>query len=149
MGEQAMWVDVRRCTGCGACAEVCPVGAIAMVDGKACVDEETCTGCEICMDVCPEGAIQPVIQGELVPAPKRSAPTVYRPAPLAQTAGAAVVVAGTGLVVRAAQALGRAVVRWLARRPEAAAGSPVRGSSRAGGGERGGGGGRRRRRRGG
>ena len=95
MGEQAMWVDERRCTGCGACAEVCPAGAIAMVDGKACVDEETCTGCEICMDVCPEGAIQPVIQGELVPAPKRSAPTVYRPAPLAQTAGAAVVVAGS------------------------------------------------------
>ena len=69
MDEQTAWVDVTRCTGCGACVEVCPVGAVALVDGKARVDEELCTGCGACVDACPEGAIQPVVQGELVPAP--------------------------------------------------------------------------------
>jgi len=150
MNTQKMWVDSDRCTGCGACVEVCPVGAIALVDGKARVDEEACTGCAACVDACPEDAIQPVVQGELVPIPVGARlPRPYRPSPLAQTAGTAVVVTGAGLVVKAAGALARAVGRWLTRRPEAGAGSPVRGTSPAGGGRRGGRGGRRRRRRGG
>ena len=81
MGTQTMWVDSDRCTGCGECVEVCPTEAMAMVDGKARVDEETCIGCGDCADECPEDAIQPVVQGELVPAPQRPAPTVYRPGP--------------------------------------------------------------------
>ncbi len=149
MDKQTVWVDVTRCTDCGACVEVCPVGAIALVDGKARVDEELCTGCGACVDACPEGAIQPVAQGELILAPERPAPTVYRPSPLAETAGAAIVVASTGLLMKAAGALARAAGRWLTRRPEAAAGSPVKDTSPAGGGGRGGRGGRRRRRRGG
>lgn len=117
MDKQMVWVDVARCTGCGECVKVCPAGAIALVDGKAHVYEEKCTGCGVCVDACPEGVIQPVVtvQGELVPAPERPAPTVYRPSPLAETAGAAVVVAGTGLLMRAASALARAVGRWLAQ----------------------------------
>jgi len=147
---QTVWVDVNRCTGCGACVEVCPTGAITLVNGKASVNETLCRGCGVCVDACPEGAIQPVLQGEMVPAVVgERAPRPYRPSPLVETAGAAVAVAGTGLVVRAAQALGRAVSRWLARRPDAAVGSSARGASPAGGGGRGGRGGRRRRRRGG
>jgi NAD-dependent dihydropyrimidine dehydrogenase PreA subunit len=115
MDGQTVWVDVTRCTGCGACVEVCPVGAIALVDGKAHVDEKLCTGCGACVDACPEGAIQPVVQGELILAPERPAPSVYRPSPLAETAGAAIVVAGTGLLMKAASALARAVGRWLAQ----------------------------------
>jgi Fe-S-cluster-containing hydrogenase component 2 len=69
MERQTVWVDVARCTGCGACVNACPVGAIALIDGKARVDEETCTGCEACVDVCPEDAIQPVVRGELVSVP--------------------------------------------------------------------------------
>lgn len=113
MDRQTVWVDVARCTGCGTCVEVCPVGAIALIDGKACVEEEPCTGCGVCVDACPEGIIQPVVRGELVPIPERPLPTAYRPSPLAETAGAAVVATGVGLLVKAAGALGRAVGRWL------------------------------------
>ena len=41
---QMVWIDERRCTGCGACVEVCPVEAITLVGGKAHVDEEICSG---------------------------------------------------------------------------------------------------------
>lgn len=147
MMDGQVWVDVTRCTGCSACVEVCPIGAIALVDGKARVDEELCTGCGACVDACPEGAIQPVItvQGELVPAPERPAPTVYRPGPLVETAGAAVVVAGTGLLMKAASALARAVGRWLTRR--SAVTRPSAGSGTSPAGDRGGTGRQRRHRR--
>ena len=117
MDKQIVWVDIARCTGCGACVEVCPMGAIALMDGKACIDEEACTGCRACVDACSEGAIQPVIQGELIPAPERLASTVHRPGPLVETAGAAVVAAGAGLLMKAAAASVRAMGRWLVRRP--------------------------------
>jgi Fe-S-cluster-containing hydrogenase component 2 len=150
MDGQTVWVDVTRCTGCGACVEVCPVGAITLVDGKARVDEELCTGCGACVDTCPEGAIQPVVtvQGELVPAPERPAPIAYRPGPLTETASAAVVVAGTGLLMKAAGALARVAGRWLTQRsavtePHAESGTPPAGD-RGGTGRQ-----RRHRRRGG
>jgi len=148
MDTQNVWMDVARCTGCGACVEVCPAGAIGLVDGKAHVDEELCIGCGACVDACPEDAIQPVVQGELVPAPVGArSPRPYRPRPLAETADAAVVVAGTGLLMNAANALARAVGRWLARRsavtrPSARSGTPPAGD-RGGVGDR-----RRHRRRG-
>jgi len=115
MDKQMVWVDVVRCTGCGACIEVCPAGAVVLVGNKAHVDEEACTGCRTCMDACPEGAMQPVIRGELVPASQRPVPAAYRPSPLVETAGAAVAVAGVGLLVKMAGALARAVGRWLTR----------------------------------
>jgi Fe-S-cluster-containing hydrogenase component 2 len=126
MRGQTVWVDVTRCTGCGACVELCPVGAITLASGKARVDEESCTGCGACVDACPEGAIKPVIQvqGELVPSPERAAPDLYRPGPLAETAGAAVVVAGTGLLMKAVDALARAVGRWLTGRSAGTRPSP-------------------------
>jgi len=127
MNMRTLWIDVTRCTGCGACVKACPVGAIALMDGKAHIDEELCTGCGACVSACPEDAIQPVIHGELIPAPARPVSTAYRPGPLAETAGAAVVATGVGLLTKAAGALARAVGRWLTRlftetRPSAANG---------------------------
>lgn len=124
MARQKVWIEVARCTGCGACVGVCPVGAIALADGKARVDEEACTGCAACVDACLEGAIQPIVQGELVPVPEQPAPAIQQPNPLAETVGPVAVAAGVGLLAKAGRALVQAVGRWLARSPTGA-GSPV------------------------
>ena len=130
MDRETVWIDVGRCTGCGECVEVCPTAAIALVDSKARIDEETCTGCQACVHACPEDAIQPVVHGELIPVGETPLPTTYQPRPLAQSAGAAIAVAGVGFLAKAAGALGRAVGRWLAR-PPISVGAPAEMGMRA------------------
>ena len=51
-------IDQEKCNGCGACAEACHEGAIAMVDGKAqLMRDDYCDGLGDCLPACPTGAI--------------------------------------------------------------------------------------------
>ena len=45
------------CISCGACADTCPVNAIAQGDTKYEIDHEACIDCGACEDGCPVGAI--------------------------------------------------------------------------------------------
>lgn len=122
MDERAVFVDMARCTGCGVCVEVCPTGAICLVEGEtgryAEVDQEACRRCEACLKACPEGAIilevAPAIEGELVNAESQPVPTkpqrrevrLARPVPKAlMWLGAALAFAAREIVPRVADSM--------------------------------------------
>lgn len=50
-------VDANRCTGCGACSELCQFRGIVSLGTRALVFPELCHGCGGCIRVCPSGAI--------------------------------------------------------------------------------------------
>ncbi len=55
-----MIVNWDTCVGCGLCVEVCPLGAISLVEEeekKACISE-MCVDCAACTKICPKGAIE-------------------------------------------------------------------------------------------
>lgn len=53
------YVISNECLACGACADACPVGAIAMDDAKGIyVINSECVECGACTDTCPVGAIK-------------------------------------------------------------------------------------------
>lgn len=78
-------IDIERCDGCGLCVNVCAVGAIYLVAGKAAVDDALChdfrqkmvTDTVACVAACPEEAI---VLSEVVEAPDRG----MRPVPAVQ-----------------------------------------------------------------
>jgi len=110
-------IDAERCTGCGACLEVCPTGALYLVDGKASVDQALCRECEACLNACPTGAIA-LVGKEARPAEPVRVPAVRpepevirvatKPAPVSLRARMLPAV-GTALVLA-----GREVLPWLA-----------------------------------
>jgi ferredoxin len=53
----AVKIDVEKCTGCGACVQVCSVEAIKIEDGRAQVDADKCIDCGVCVPECPVQAI--------------------------------------------------------------------------------------------
>jgi len=58
MKKEIITIDEHKCSGCGACASACHMGAIGMVDGKAkMLHEDYCDGLGRCLPVCPTGAI--------------------------------------------------------------------------------------------
>lgn len=51
-------VDLEKCTGCGACVDVCPSEVLEIENDKCKVSRpDDCTDCGSCVDECPEGAI--------------------------------------------------------------------------------------------
>jgi pyruvate formate lyase activating enzyme len=44
--------DASKCTGCGACVEVCTTGAARLSEGKAIIDRAVCRGCGKCVEAC-------------------------------------------------------------------------------------------------
>ncbi|MBU3875767.1 4Fe-4S dicluster domain-containing protein [Faecalicatena sp. AGMB00832] len=57
--EENKYEVSNMCKGCLAhpCQEVCPKGAISMVNGKSYIDQEKCIKCGKCKSVCPYDAI--------------------------------------------------------------------------------------------
>jgi len=65
-------IDEEKCSGCGYCIRICPLGALELKDKKSTVKprmkmgdkvEPSCFGCRDCTVVCPEGAI--TVQGSI------------------------------------------------------------------------------------
>ena len=58
MIRKIIHIDEEKCIGCGACADACHEGAIAMVDGKAkLMRDDYCDGLGDCLPACPTEAI--------------------------------------------------------------------------------------------
>ena len=50
-------VDNNKCTGCGACVDICPVNAVKIKNEKALIDDKECVECGACINECPNEAI--------------------------------------------------------------------------------------------
>jgi Ni,Fe-hydrogenase III small subunit/NAD-dependent dihydropyrimidine dehydrogenase PreA subunit len=95
--------DAARCDLNGACARVCPVGAIG-VDTRFVLDRARCISCSRCIEVCPTGALA---QGLMFAAPERTRNELVEPR-------TSIVARGEELAVRSHRVLGRSLqVRHL------------------------------------
>lgn len=92
-----VYVDEKRCSGCGLCVDVCSVGAITLEDQVATINQSLCNECEACVGACPEGAILTVTEPALVPQP------------LSEVVPHELQVASPSLVTRLAPAVGAAL----------------------------------------
>jgi Pyruvate/2-oxoacid:ferredoxin oxidoreductase delta subunit len=52
--------DMKPCSDCGICEDICHFGARIMHDGQLKIITKKCYGCGLCVDVCPEECIEMV-----------------------------------------------------------------------------------------
>ena len=65
MIRKIIQIDTDKCNGCGACANACHEGAIAMVNGKAkLMRDDYCDGFGDCLPHCPTGASLTFVERE-------------------------------------------------------------------------------------
>ncbi|MBF0548219.1 MAG: 4Fe-4S binding protein [Candidatus Riflebacteria bacterium] len=50
--------DLKNCTNCGLCENVCHFGSRLIEKASLQIDHEKCFGCGLCVDVCPTNCIQ-------------------------------------------------------------------------------------------
>lgn len=95
MIRKIVMIDEEKCIGCGACADACHEGAIAMVNGKArLIKDDYCDGLGDCLPSCPTDAISIIEReaaapvrwlspssGRDLPFPQRSVPEGCRSGP--------------------------------------------------------------------
>ena len=55
-----LYIDKDKCTGCGACVDVCPPQAISIQNDVAVISQRLCRQCGSCATVCPTGAVHTV-----------------------------------------------------------------------------------------
>jgi TPP-dependent indolepyruvate ferredoxin oxidoreductase alpha subunit len=53
-------VNEQKCDGCGICCKPGHCEAVTLKDKKASVDKKLCVGCATCADLCPIGAMEMV-----------------------------------------------------------------------------------------
>jgi NAD-dependent dihydropyrimidine dehydrogenase PreA subunit len=52
-------INLKKCTGCGTCVDVCPAGVYELKNGKSsAVNADECLACRVCETECPENAIE-------------------------------------------------------------------------------------------
>ena len=51
-------LKVNECIGCGVCANICPVKAMTVKNGRVCIDRKICIRCFCCQEFCPRGAMK-------------------------------------------------------------------------------------------
>lgn len=72
-------IDANKCTGCGACLKICPLGAIFLIDDIAQIDNSQCNECGKCLEVCPQDAIVVKKESEIEHIPIESAEPITTP----------------------------------------------------------------------
>ena len=70
------------CIGLGDCTKVCKFDAIHIVDGVAKVDKDKCTGCGACANICPKHVIMIRVLWQTSCAPLPALPAAYASAPV-------------------------------------------------------------------